>query len=415
MARMMETEQAAAARIARQLGGLWGGGRTGRTGRRTYAGTVKAVGRKQGGVRHLINGLDYAGRGEGWEHRSDELELEGGRSRAEMRGVIEAADEATTRKNGTYALTGILELPMTAGMNPDASKAMRESIAEGLEHWFESRGLPCHWAIHSHNDKGQFQPHLHFTTTRRPVRQVDGQWIAEAGGARGRPGVSAILQTRDELKTWRGEVAEIVNEAAAAHGLRLVGGEWDGGSFRDIDHERAGAAQGRVPMAVLKAQDADKRPETKAREAAVYTPAGADTIRAEREAWGFKRRREDLRLHRERRREKDRARRERIERAGGVDAQKADGLRVEALADQREKLAAAMTARQTAFAVDILVAAGFDPEKAAAAVASDPDAAKALIGAKMRNQAERLAQVVGELKAERAKPRARSGRGRERD
>ncbi|MEO1122438.1 MAG: hypothetical protein AAFW88_14480, partial [Pseudomonadota bacterium] len=322
--RTPEAEHAAAKRIARQLSGLWAGGRTGRTGRRTYTMNIRGRGRRFDddgkqidGLDRIIAGLDYAAREGKSARRRDELEAEGGWDRQEMADVLTLIDGKTTRRVNSIALSGIVELPMTDGADPDASKAMRLDIAHGLQDWFNDRDLAVHWAIHSHNDKGEFQPHIHFTATRRPVRvnPMTMEHEVEVAGAKGRAGTPPVLETRAELRAFRHDVAAIVNAAADRRGLMLEGGRWDGGNFTDVDHERVPRANRHVAAQKV----VEGKAEIEAQIDRAYDPTQQAAIRAERAAYGAKREAEKAEKQRAKKAQADWERMERLEKLDAVD------------------------------------------------------------------------------------------------
>lgn len=216
-------------------------GRIGDNGERCFHARFERKGKEQGGAAKAIAGMDYDARVGPWDRRSDELEAESGRSRTEMAALLTAAEQATTRKNGKFLLDGIIELPL------HGNQAFRRDIAEQIAAWFEARECPFHWAIHSHNSAGRYQPHMHFTTTMRPVRRgSDGAWFAESAGAKGRPGCKPVLDSIGECKQWREELAGIVNRAATNHRVELDA-KWSGKGFREIGKDRL--PKKRLPIA----------------------------------------------------------------------------------------------------------------------------------------------------------------------
>ncbi len=100
--------------------------RTADSGARTFHAKLKSIGHKNGGAKKAIEGLNYDARVGKHKNRLDELEKEGGRSRAEMAEIIRAAEAANTRKNGTFVLDGEIELPSAS------TAEQRERIAEGV-------------------------------------------------------------------------------------------------------------------------------------------------------------------------------------------------------------------------------------------------------------------------------------------
>ncbi|MBF0335478.1 MAG: hypothetical protein HQL40_17840 [Alphaproteobacteria bacterium] len=203
---------------------------------------VKTVTRKSGGAAKAIAGLDYDARVGDHTGRRDELELEGGRDRAEMAEILLAAESANDRANGKIALDMAIELPATATAD------QRRQIAEALAAWMESRGCPAHWAIHARNEAKQPQPHLHLTTTARPVHLVDGAWVGTPVGAKGRPGAPPLIAGPAEMQRFRRVlVAGAVNQ--------VCGLNWHGGRLEETGIDRP--AKARLPMAVYKRLQAD--------------------------------------------------------------------------------------------------------------------------------------------------------------
>jgi hypothetical protein len=163
-----------------------------------------------------------------------------------MEEILVKACQAQTRKNGVAALTLKIELP------GEMNAHQRKEIAEAIAGYFEGRDCPCHWAVHSHNEKMAYQPHLHMTVTNRAVREVGGSWIAEAAGTRGRPGSRPIIDGPAEMKQFRREVvAAAINAVAERHGVALAAA-WHGGTLRETGIDRL--AKKRIPMAAYKGQ-----------------------------------------------------------------------------------------------------------------------------------------------------------------
>lgn len=212
-------------------------GRNGPGGRTIHA-RVNPIGRDTGGAKKAIAGLDYDARQGKHTKRMDELELEGGRDREEMAAALLATEVANSRSNGKVALDLEIELPAASTAD------QRRQIAEWIAEFFEGKGCPTHWAIHSHNSAKAYQPHLHMTTTARPVEQAEsGQWIGTAPGWKGHPGVPAAINGPEEMRHFRRQIV--------AGGIKAITGlDWHGGRLAETGIDRP--AKVRLPMGVYK-------------------------------------------------------------------------------------------------------------------------------------------------------------------
>jgi hypothetical protein len=220
--------------------------------------------------------LHYDRRDAEHANRVDELESEGGRTNSEMEEILVKACEAQTRKNGLAGLTLKIELPA------EMTAHQRKEVAEAIEGFFEGRECPCHWAIHSHNEKGGYQPHLHMTVTNRAVVKTDAGWLAEAAGTRGRPGSRPVIDGPAEMKRFRREVvAGAINDVAARHGVALAAA-WHGGTLKETGIDRM--AKRRVPMAAYKGR-LTPRPDGPAWANAQIEQGNAEAVVAARQQW----------------------------------------------------------------------------------------------------------------------------------
>lgn len=224
-------------------------GRIGPTGRTMHA-RVTSITRANGGARRAGGSLDYDARVGRHRSRADELETEGGTDRKDMAKALQASEDATGRKNGVVARRIIAELP--AEMDADARRAVAERVAA----WFADQGHPTHWAVHSHNGQGEFQPHLHMTVVARRCRLEGGAWkAAPAGrsGVKGGGGEKPILAGPAALQHWRREVmAAAINTVAVERGIRLAAA-WHGGRLTETGIDRP--AKRRRPEVALRAPD----------------------------------------------------------------------------------------------------------------------------------------------------------------
>jgi hypothetical protein len=227
-------------------------GRVGTSGR-TFHARVQSIGKHTGGVAKAIRGLGYDKREGKYTQRADELEVSGGRSTDEMTEILKAVDQAVTRKNGQLALDYEIELPHVM------TRQARQQVAEQIAAWFEDRGVPCHWAVHSHNDRGELQPHLHMTTTSRAVRRhLDGGREApDSDGVGGWEVVTrgaTVIGGPAMMQHFRREVlARTINQVAAEHGIDL-GTTWHGGRLEETGIDRP--AKRRRPMLAIKREAA---------------------------------------------------------------------------------------------------------------------------------------------------------------
>lgn len=227
-------------------------GRVGTSGR-TFHARVQSVGKHTGGIAKAIRGLGYDKREGKHTQRANELEVSGGRSTDEMTEILKAVDQAVTRKNGQLALDYEIELPHVM------TRQARQQVAEQIATWFEDRGVPCHWAVHSHNDRGELQPHLHMTTTSRAVRRhLDGGRDApDSDGVGGWEVVTrgaTVIGGPAMMQHFRREVlAQTINQVAAEHGIDL-GTTWHGGRLEETGIDRP--AKRRRPMLAIKREAA---------------------------------------------------------------------------------------------------------------------------------------------------------------
>jgi len=249
--------------------------RVGPTGR-TFHIQVKSTGRGNGGAAKAIAGLDYNAREGKHARRRDELELEGGRDRREMAEIVRAAERANQRKNGKISLSGEIELPARF------TAVARKAAAEGIAQWFESRGCPAHWAIHTLNDRKEFQPHLHWTASARPVVQVGGRWVGTAPGRQGEP-VKAVIAGPAAMQAFRRDIAGIINSVAGEHRIELEAA-WSGGRLADTGIERP--AKARLPIAVYKARERiEPHDDGPAQTSHLIDQGHFEQVRGIREAW----------------------------------------------------------------------------------------------------------------------------------
>jgi hypothetical protein len=218
--------------------------RIGRSGR-CYHNRVASITRKNGGARKAAGTLDYDARKGTHEKRADELELEGGLSREDMREALKAIEAANPRKNGKVAGRGEIELPQ------EMNAAMRAEVAQGIAAYFEQHGYPVHWAVHDLNEHKQFQPHFHWTACARRAWKTKAGWQAE--GTKGKP----LLDGPAEMSAWRRHVADAINAVAMHHGLKTVGMDrwvpWSPGRLEDTGIDRP--AKRRRPMVAVKAPE----------------------------------------------------------------------------------------------------------------------------------------------------------------
>ncbi|HVI52080.1 MAG TPA: MobA/MobL family protein [Candidatus Sulfotelmatobacter sp.] len=309
--------------------------------------TKRKVGKKQGGAAQAIAGLDYDARHGKHSRRRDELELEGGRDRREMAEILQAAEAANTRSNGKVALDLEVELPLEA--TPD----QRRQIVERVAAWFENKGCPTHWAIHSRNSTKELQPHFHMTVTARPVHQVDGGWVGTAPGRRGDPGPPAVINGGAEMENFRRQVvAAAVND--------VTGLNWHGGRLEETGIDRP--AKRRLPMAAYKGTLA-------AREDG---PASTNTLIDQGAYELVRRRRADWVSGKQKQRQAKKAageaqKAEQLARLGGVPRAEAEAVcraanrrlqEVEIAAGERERELRAATARQAAMIIGMAKEAG---------------------------------------------------------
>lgn len=224
-------------------------GRVGSTGRTMHA-RVTSITRANGGAPRAAGSLDYDARIGRHRSRADELETEGGTDRKEMSRALQASEEATSRKNGVVARRIIAELP--AEMDADARRVVAERVAA----WFIERGHPTHWAVHSHNGKGEYQPHLHMTVVARRCWLEGDVWkaaLAGRSGVAGGGGEKPVLAGPAALQHWRRAVmAATINAVAAERGIQLATA-WHGGRLAETGINRP--PKRRRPEVALRAPD----------------------------------------------------------------------------------------------------------------------------------------------------------------
>lgn len=211
-------------------------GRIGPLGR-TFHCRVSTIGRKSGGAAKAIAGLAYDKREAAHGSRRDEMESEGGRSTEEMTAILQAVDQAVVRKNGVLALDLEIELP------GEFDAGQRRQVAEAIAGWFEEQGCPTHWAIHSHNEYGRYQPHLHTTTT---PRRVTDDLVVSTSGPTAINGPAEMMYFRREI------VAGAINDVARDNGVELPAG-WHGGRLVETGIDRP--AKRRRPIVAIKAAE----------------------------------------------------------------------------------------------------------------------------------------------------------------
>jgi hypothetical protein len=216
---------------------------------RTFHARIQSIAKHTGGLGKAIRGLSYDKREGKNRSRADELEVTGGRTTEEMMAILKAVDEAVTRKNGKLALDHEIELPLA--MTPHA----RQTVAQRIAAWFEDQGCPAHWAIHSHNEYGDLQPHLHMTTTARPITIDDDDTTADAPTPRTvTTRGPSVINGPAAMQHWRREVvARAINEVAVEYGINL-GTQWHGGRLEETGIDRP--AQRRRPMVAIKRERA---------------------------------------------------------------------------------------------------------------------------------------------------------------
>ena len=239
---------------------------------------VKRKGQSAARRRAMVRSrLHYDTRVAEHSERVQELENFGGRSNAEMEEILLAAIEAQNREEGTGAETLKIELPA------EFTAAHRAEFMNVLEQWFEERGYRVHWAVHSHNEENEYQPHAHMTYTKRPVNFIDGKWVGQGGGNRklGK-GPPAAMDGSDAIAQFRVLIASNVNRIANRDGIKLSG-VWHEGGFKDIGIDRE--PKRRVPVGAFKGKltPREKGPGW----ANEMIDAGrVDLVQAERKAWG---------------------------------------------------------------------------------------------------------------------------------
>jgi hypothetical protein len=201
-----------------------------------------------------------------------------------MAKILEAAADANRRRNGKIALRGEIELPY------ETDVSVRAEIACRIAAWFEDRACPIHWVLHTLNDKGEFQPHLVFTATARPVRQdLDGTWTGSPVGHRWHKGEACAIDGPRAMREFRQLVAAAINGACRAAGIELAAA-WHPGRLRDAGIDRP--ARARVPSFALRR--VGPAPDGPARSGRLIDAGDYATVRAERSRWTASRARRRL-------------------------------------------------------------------------------------------------------------------------